>query len=115
MSKIVTLTLTEKQYNLLKLQVFIGDYVKDSIEEKSKKETMQQLDLYQLLDKAAYEAKLKGSGVHEGFYYHGKELEDQMMDIMDNYDDYVESGEKDEEMEEILLHLEELEKQSKKK
>ena len=84
----------------------VGDFVKDSIEEKSHAETMEQMELSQLLDKAAYEAKLKGSGVHDGFYYHGKAIEEEMLDIIDAYDDYVESGDKAEEIEAIRKQIE---------
>jgi hypothetical protein len=104
MSKKVTLTLTEKQFKLLRLYTFIGDMVKDELEEKTYSESMEHMEFYQVLDKAAYDAKLKGSGKQDGSYYYGKELEEKMMEILEAYDEYVESGEK-------ARVLEQLEKQ----
>ncbi|HLW30517.1 MAG TPA: hypothetical protein VKX29_06640 [Brumimicrobium sp.] len=94
MPKPITLTLTEKQFKLLRLYLFIGDMVKDSVVEKTRKENMEHIDLHQLLDKAAYEAKLKGSGKEEDFYYYGADIEEEMSEVLAAYDDYIESGQK---------------------
>lgn len=106
MSKTVTLTLTEKQFNLLKLYVMLGDFVKDSVESKTEAETKNQMELIQLLDKSAFESKLVGSGVSAGFYYHGADIEEEMLDIIETYDQYITSGEKEEEMQAIRKHIE---------
>lgn len=58
MSKTVTISLTEKQFRLLKLCVMLGGLVKDSIEDKSRAEAIEEMELFQLLDKSAYEAKI---------------------------------------------------------
>ena len=105
MPKPITLTLTEKQFKLLRLYLFIGDMVKDSVVEKTRKENMEHIDLHQLLDKAAYEAKLKGSGKEEDFYYYGADIEEEMSEVLAAYDDYIESGQKAEEMEQIREQL----------
>ena len=108
MSKKVTITLTEKQFNLLKLCFMLGDFVKDSVEEKSPAETKEQMELFQLLDKSAYESKFQGSGFKDGIYYHGAILENEMMEIIDVYDQYLESGQKAEEMEAIRKQIEDM-------
>ena len=105
MSKKINITLTEKQFKSLRLSLLLGDVVKDSIEEKTRSEMMEHMELYQLLDKAAYEAKLKGSGKDEDLYYYGKDIEEEMLEILDAYDEYVESGEKADEIEQIRKQL----------
>lgn len=106
MSKTVTITLTEKQYNTLKLCFWVGNIMKDSIEVKTQSEILEQMELFQLLDKAAYDVKLEGSGIDDGLYYHGAEIEDEMLSIIERYDKYIESGAKSEEMEAIRKQIE---------
>lgn len=105
MSKTINITFTEKQFKLVKLYVLLGDLVKDSVVEKSKADNLEHIELHQLLDKAAYEAKLKGSGKQDDFYYYGNEIEEEMVEILEAYDNYVESGEKSEEIEQIRKQL----------
>ena len=55
--------------------------------------------------RSAYEAKLKGSGKEEDFYYYGADIEEEMSEVLAAYDDYIESGQKAEEMEQIREQL----------
>jgi hypothetical protein len=105
MSKTINLTLTEKQFKLIRLYVLLGDVVKDSVVEKTQNENMEHMELHQLLDKAAYRAKLKGSGKDEDIYYYGADIEEEMLEILETYDNYIESGEKAEEIEQIKQQL----------
>ena len=106
MSKTVTISLTEKQFRLLKLCVMLGGLVKDSIEDKSRAEAIEEMELFQLLDKSAYEAKLEGSSFEEGFYSHGADIEEEMLSILGSYDEYIESGDKAKEIEAIRKQIE---------
>jgi hypothetical protein len=105
MSKTVNITLTEKQFKLIKLYAMIGSFIKDSIEEKNHDEIMEDMEVMQLLDKAAYESKLKGSGFDDGIYYHGADIEEEMFEIIETYDEYIESGQKSEEIEAIRKQI----------
>jgi hypothetical protein len=89
MSKIVTIQLNEAEYRELILCYTLGDLVKDTIEAKSKAEMEAQLDLHQKLFKPAYDAELKEAGLHNGLYYYGKEVENQMLEIYDDFKDYI--------------------------
>ena len=93
MSKIINIQLDEKEYRELILCYTLGNLIKDSIEEKSKSETKAQIDLHQKLYKAAYTAELKEAGFQSGFYYYGKKVEDEMLQIFDDFKDYVITGE----------------------
>jgi hypothetical protein len=107
MSNQIHIELTESQFKLLKLYVHLGDMVKDQLEEKTHSESMAHMELYQVLDKAAYDAKLKSSGKQDGFYYYGVEIEEEMLDIMETYDTYVESGDKARDLEALEKQLRE--------
>lgn len=101
----IKLTLTEDQFKRLKLYTLLGDIIAEAVSERSESENKEHIELHQLLDKAAYEAKLKGSGKQDDFYYYGQEIEEEMMRILETYDAYVESGRKTKEMEELESSL----------
>ena len=115
MSKTITLHLTEEEFRNLHLCFHLGDLVKDHLEEKTREEMLFQISLFQKLDKAAYEAKLKGSGVHEDFYYYGKDLEEQMLEILEEFKEYIRSGEDEADDEAIRKQLEQINLLNKKK
>lgn len=106
MNKTITLQLTEAQYRELKLCYTLGELVKDSIEEKSKTAMQSQMEMSQLLDKAAYEAKLKGSSFEDGIYEYGKDIEEEMLELYEKFREYIESGAAAAEDEQIRRQLE---------
>jgi hypothetical protein len=115
MNKTVTIQLSEAEYRNFVLCFTLGDLVKDSVEEKNKAETQAQIDLHQKVYKAAYEAKLRESGLNEGLYYYSRELEDKMLDIFDNFKEYVSSGQDARDTEEIRRQIDLWKKEEKRK
>ena len=56
------------------------------------------MQLHQKLSKAAYEAKIKGSGHERDIYFYSREIEDEMHEVFEDFVDYISSGDYDEDM-----------------
>ena len=115
MSKTVTLQLSETEYQNLILCYYLGDLVKDTIEEKNQEEMMFQITMSQKLSKAAFQAKLKGAAQFGDSYAYSQEIENQMDEIFDEFKEYVASGEDAAETERIRKQIKEFKKLEKKK
>lgn len=114
MSKPVTIQLSETEFRELMLCYTLGSFVKSSVEEESEPEIIAAMELHQKLDKAAYEAKLKGSGYEQGIYYYGKDIEEEMLDIYDDFKEYISSGQEEQDTEALFMQIAAIEKEQQK-
>lgn len=111
MSKPITLTLTEAEYEQLMANYLLGNLIGDEVNELSQEELMQATNLVNKLCEAGFKNKVTGyKQLQSDLYCFSKEVEDQMLLTYNDFIDYVKSGERAEEVEAIKAQIDEMRK-----
>ena len=93
MEKQITLNLTDAEYKKLMELFHLGYMIEDSVTKKSHKQTLQEIDFMQKINKQASECGSKNVFAKNGFYGITIEMEDNMLECFDEFKDFIYSGE----------------------
>ena len=93
MEKQITLNLSDTEYKKLMELFHLGYLIEGSVTKKSHKQTIQEIDFMQMINKQAYECGSKNVFAKNGFYGITIEMEDSMLECFDEFKDFIYSGE----------------------